>query len=160
MRGVSRRRDSTRLPSNYCRNIDLHAGYVSPLLGLPLGVPLLGVPCSGFPFLGPRTPFQLQTPVICVGLWSMLWKPFHVSLGALLHVLFLIAFILFSLWLVLFYHYVGSYLSSSLMWMVWPHESLLSYGSCCFIPPIPSFLSLTLFFLLSFSWFLFFAVGL
>ena len=95
--------------------------------------PLYWVPL----ILVPWTPFVQQTPVIRVGLWPMLWKLFHVSLGALLHVLFLIAFILFSLWLVLFYHYVGSYLSSSFMWMVWPHESLLSYGSCCFVSPIP-----------------------
>ena len=33
---------------------------------------------------------------------------------------------------------VGSYSP----WMVWPHESLLSYGSRCFLPTIPSWASL------------------
>ena len=75
-----------------------------------------------------------------------------VSLGALLIILFsmpacclFMAFGSQSMALFLSFFFYG--LLFGFVWMVWPHDSLLSYGSCCFLPPIPRFVGSFIFFI-------------
>ena len=71
----------------------------------------------------------------------MLEMSFSVSPGALLLLVKIICLVSFYGLLVAYYR-IFLWIRICSIWMVRPHESLLSYGSRCFLPTIPSWASL------------------